>query len=245
MTRTWFGLGGALVLLTGLGSRLEPAAPSAADCANTFSIVAYDPDRQEWGVGVASKYLAVGSAVPFAQAGVGAVATQSYVNVTFGPNGLKLLAEGKTPADVVKQLTEPDPGKEMRQLGLIDAKGNTANYTGSKCNAWAGAKAGPNYSCQGNLLAGEAVIADMARAFETAKGPLAWRIIAAMEAAEKAGGDKRGKQSAAILVVRDKAGPAGLSDRYLDFRVDDHDNPIPELARILAKRLPRTEGAQP
>ena len=204
---------------------------------NTFSICAYDPERKEWGVAVASKYLAVGAVVPWAKAGVGAVATQAEVNIAFGPQGLELLEKDKSAADTVKTLTEADPGRLVRQLGVVDTKGEAANFTGERCNAYAGAKSGKHYTCQGNLLAGEKVITDMAEAFEKATGPLAWRMMAAMEAGEKAGGDKRGKQSAAILVVRDKAGPNGISDRYLDFRVDDHKAPIEELARILSLRL--------
>jgi uncharacterized Ntn-hydrolase superfamily protein len=209
--------------------------------ANTFSIAAYDPDNKEWGVAVASKYLAVGAVVPWAKAGVGAVATQAFVNTTFGTRGLELLAEGKSPDEVVKALTDADEGRDHRQLGLVDAKGEAANFTGAKCNAWAGAKAGKSYTCQGNLLAGEDVVAAMAKAFEEAKGPLAWRLMAALEAGETAGGDKRGKQSAALLVVRDKGGPNGLGDRALDFRVDDHEQPVQELARLLALRLRRPE----
>jgi uncharacterized Ntn-hydrolase superfamily protein len=211
----------------------------SGDEVNTFSIVAFDPDKKEWGVAVASKYLAVGSVVPWAKAGVGAVATQASVNATYGPRGLELLAEGKTPEEVVKVLTDADKGKDFRQLGVIDAKGEVASFTGPKCNAWAGHKTGKNYACQGNILAGEEVVNDMAKAFEESKGPLAWRLMAALEAAEKAGGDKRGKQSAAILVVRDKGGPGGFNDRLIDLRVDDHDAPIPELARILGKRVKR------
>jgi len=228
-------------LLTALAATLSSFAaappPQAPDDANTFSIVAYDPVAKEWGVGVASKYLAVGSAVPFARAGVGAVATQSYVNVTYGPRGLELLEKGATPEEALKTLTDADKGKESRQVGIIDAQGKTANFTGTGCIAWAGAKSGPNYSCQGNLLAGEKVVEAMAEAFEKSRGPLAWRLMAALQAAEKEGGDKRGKQSAAILVVRAGAGPAGFSDRYIDLRVDDHKEPIDELARILSLRV--------
>ena len=142
---------------------------------NTFSIVAFDPEKQEWGVAVASKYLAVGSAVPYARAKVGAVATQAFVNVTLGPAGLELLAKGMSAEDALKALCESDKGIEVRQLGLVDAKGKAAAFTGNKCIAYAGHKTGDNYACQGNLLAGEAVITDMAKAFETTKGPLAWQ----------------------------------------------------------------------
>jgi uncharacterized Ntn-hydrolase superfamily protein len=211
---------------------------------NTFSIVAHDPEKKEWGIAVASKYLAVGSAVPFAKAGVGAVATQAFVNVTYGSRGLELLAEGKTAGEVIKELTEADKSKESRQVGIIDGKGNVASFTGKKCNAWAGHKAGKHYTCQGNILAGEEVITKMAEAFEKAEGPLAWRMMAALEAGDEAGGDKRGKQSAAILVVRERGGPNGFSDRLIDLRVDDHKDPIPELARILALRLGRRPEAR-
>jgi uncharacterized Ntn-hydrolase superfamily protein len=220
------------------GRSSPPAKPSAAE-VHTFSIVAHDPDTKEWGIAVASKYLAVGAVVPWAKAGVGAVATQSAVNITYGTKGLELLAQGKSAEEVVKELTEADPGKEVRQLGIVDAKGNVAQFSGKRCNAWFGGKSGKHYACQGNLLAGEKVIEDMAKTFEETKGPLAWRLMAALEAGEMAGGDKRGKQSAALLVVREGWGPNRLGDRYIDFRVDDHKAPIEELARILALRLRR------
>jgi uncharacterized Ntn-hydrolase superfamily protein len=242
---------GALVAFIGLlgcfaalsGNESVPAVVEQAErgeedvWCHTFSIVAYDPEKQEWGVGVASRVVAVGAVVPYAKAGVGAVATQSYANKSYGPNGLKLLAEGKTPEEVIKILTDADKMKESRQVGIIDAKGNTASFSGKGCNPYAGARAGKNYSCQGNLLAGEAVITDMGKAFEDARGPLTWRIMAALKAAENAGGDKRGKQSAAILIVRDNSGYFGGDDRFLDLRVDDHENPVDELARIVALRV--------
>jgi uncharacterized Ntn-hydrolase superfamily protein len=180
--------------------------------------------------------------VPWAKAGVGAIATQSHANTTYGPKGLELLGQGKSAEEVIKLLTEEDEGKDVRQAGIVDAKGSAATFTGSKCTEWAGGKTGKHYACQGNILAGEAVVDDMAKAFEEAKGPLAWRLMAALEAAEKAGGDKRGKQSAAILVVRDKAGYSGFNDRLIDFRVDDHATPVQELARILALCLKRPEN---
>jgi uncharacterized Ntn-hydrolase superfamily protein len=221
---------------------LIPALPAdpprrGTDWANTFSIAAYDPDKKEWGVAVASKYLAVGSAVPWAKAGVGAIATQSAVNVTYGSKGLELLAQGKSAEEVVKTLTEEDKGRDFRQLGIVDAKGEVAVFTGKRCNPWAGHKTGKHYTCQGNLLTGEDVIDAMAKAFEESPGPLAWKLMAALEAGDKAGGDKRGKQSAAIVVVRDGAGPNGFGDRFVDFRVDDHEKPVEELARILALRV--------
>jgi uncharacterized Ntn-hydrolase superfamily protein len=208
----------------------------------TFSIVAFDPEQNEWGMAVASKFLAVGAVVPWAKAGVGAIATQSHANTTYGPKGLDLLSQGKSAEELIKLLTEEDKGKEVRQVGIIDAKGHAATFTGSKCQPWAGGKTGKHYACQGNILAGEAVVNDMAKAFEEAKGPFAWRLMAALEAAEKAGGDKRGKQSAAILVVREKGGYSGFNDRMIDYRVDDHANPVQELARILGLRLRRPEN---
>ncbi len=230
-------LAGAALALSDTSSPASPAAPSAE--VNTFSIVAHDPERKEWGVAVASKYLAVGAVVPWAKAGVGAIATQSYVNVTYGSRGLELLAEGKSAKEVLELLTDADKGKELRQVGVVDARGNVANFTGKKCVAWAGGKTGKHYTCQGNLLTDEGVVAAMAKAFEESKGPLAWKLMNALEAGEKAGGDKRGKQSAAILVVREGGGPNGLGDRMVDFRVDDHENPVQELARILAKAVRR------
>jgi uncharacterized Ntn-hydrolase superfamily protein len=212
-------------------------APQKDPSICTFSIVAYDPEGQEWGVAVASKFLAVGAVVPWAKAGAGAIATQSHANTTFGPKGLELLSQGKTAEEVIKILTEEDMGRDVRQVGIIDSKGNPATFTGSKCKTWAGGKTGKHYTCQGNILAGEAVIDDMAKTFEEASGPLAWRLLAALEAAEKAGGDSRGKQSAAILVVREKSGYSGFNDRMIDFRVDDHATPVQELGRILALRL--------
>jgi uncharacterized Ntn-hydrolase superfamily protein len=220
-------------------TRSPSAAAPRTDEVNTFSIVAYDPDKKEWGVAVASKYLAVGSAVPFAKAGVGAVATQASVNVSYGPRGLELLAKDKSAEEAVKELTDADKGKEFRQLGIVDAEGNAAAFTGKKCSAWAGHKTGKHYTCQGNILKGEEVITKMAEAFEKAKGPLAWRMMEALEAGDQAGGDKRGKQSAAILVVREGKGPNRFGDRLIDLRVDDHKDPVPELARILNLRLRR------
>lgn len=216
-----------------------PEAPAV--CANTFSVVAYDADKKEWGVATASKVLAVGASVPYAKSNVGAIASQSYVNPTYGPKGLELLAAGKSAEEVVKALTDADSGKDARQLAIVDAKGNVAMFNGKKCSAWFGGKEGKNFLCLGNLLAGEKVVEEMVKTFEEKKGPLAWRLLYAMEAGDKAGGDKRGKQSAAIVVVRERSGPNAFNDRYVDLRVDDHDNPIPELQRILAKQIRRPE----
>jgi uncharacterized Ntn-hydrolase superfamily protein len=203
----------------------------------TFSVVGYDPAAKEWGVAVASKFLAVGSVVPWAEAGVGAVATQSFANVAYGPKGLKLLGKGKAADEVVKVLTDADESRDTRQVGMVDAEGRAATYTGKKCLAWAGGKTGKHYAVQGNILAGPEVVDAMAKAFEETKGPLAWRLVASLQAGDQAGGDKRGKQSAALYVVKKNGGYGGLNDRYIDFRVDDHKEPIPELARILALRV--------
>jgi uncharacterized Ntn-hydrolase superfamily protein len=231
---------GASVSRVGQTTSSESSStPRRSPLVCTFSICGYDPDRKEWGVAVASKYLAVGAVVPWCEAEAGAVATQSYVNVSYGPRGLKMLAAGKSAEEVVAALTSADSGRERRQVGIVDARGETANFTGKECNPWAGAKSGKHYTCQGNLLTGPEVVEEMAKAFEASKGPLAWRLIAALEAGEKAGGDKRGRQSASILVVRERGGPGGLNDRSIDFRVDDHKEPIPELARILQLRLKR------
>ncbi|NBR05268.1 MAG: DUF1028 domain-containing protein [Planctomycetes bacterium] len=202
-----------------------------ATCS-TFSIVAYDPDTKEWGIAVASKYLAVGSAVSWAKAGVGAVATQSSVNVLLGNAALELMGKGKSAKEALDELMKMDEGRDIRQVGVIDKNGMTANYTGAKCNPWAGAKAGKNYSCQGNLLTGPEVLDAMAKGYEDTKGSLGVRLLFSLAAGEKAGGDKRGKQSAALLVVKPNGGPNSLGDRWLDFRVDDHSSPIDELIRI-------------
>jgi uncharacterized Ntn-hydrolase superfamily protein len=219
----------------------QPAAPTppANDLVPTFSICAYDPEKKEWGVAVASKYFAVGAVVPWAKAGVGAVATQSYVNVSLGPKGLELMASGKSAKEALKILVDEDKGRAFRQVGIVDAQGEVATFTGEKCNPWAGGKTGKHYTCQGNILAGEKVVEAMAKAFEETKGPLAWKLMNALEAGDLAGGDTRGKQSAALLVVRDKGGPGGVNDRSIDFRIEDHKDPVPELARILALRLRR------
>jgi len=215
--------------------------PNATLRRNTFSIVAYDPARKEWGVGTASKVLAVGAGTPWAKAGAGAIATQAAANVTYGPRGLELLGKGFTAEKVVKRLTADDEDRDDRQVGIVDSQGKVFAFTGKGCDRWCGEKVGEHYVCLGNLLRGKEVVEKMATEFEKAEGPLAWRIMAALEAGEAAGGDKRGKQSAAILVVRDKRGYLGLDDRAIDFRVDDHKQPIQQLARILALELPRKQ----
>ena len=199
----------------------------------TFSVVAADPRTGEVGVAVQSRFLAVGAVVPWAQAGAGAMATQSLANTTYGPEGLRLLAAGKSPDDVVKTLTEKDPARAVRQLGVVSADGRAATFTGAECHAWAGGRLGSNFAVQGNILAGEAVVQAMAESLEKSEGgELAQRMIDALAAGQAAGGDKRGMQSAALLVVREGWGYAGLSDRYRDLRVDDHATPIAELQRL-------------
>lgn len=205
----------------------------------TYSIVAYDPKTGDLGVAVASKFLAVGSVVPWAKAGVGAVATQSRANVDYGPDGLAAMAKGKSAEEVVANLTEADAKRAARQVGVVDAQGRAAAYTGAECYGWAGHKVGRNFCVQGNILASEQVVEAMARAFEDARaqgGLLVDWLMAALAAGDAAGGDRRGKQSAAILVVRAKGGYDGGNDRYVDFRVDDHADPVPELARIVKMR---------
>ncbi|BCW96564.1 MAG: DUF1028 domain-containing protein [Fimbriimonadales bacterium] len=203
----------------------------------TFSIVGADPKTGEVGVAVASKFLAVGSVVPFAQAGVGAVATQSYANTTYGPRGLELLRQKVAPQEILQRLTKDDPQREQRQVGIVDASGRSATFTGQRCLRWAGGIAGKHFAAQGNILTGEAVVQAMAEAFQKTEGELALKLMAALEAGEKAGGDARGRQSAAILVARKNGGYGGFDDRYIDLRVDDHPEPMQELRRLLTLQL--------
>lgn len=200
---------------------------------STFSIVAYDPENGDLGVGVQSKYFSVGPVVPWAEAGVGAIATQAWANVSYGPEGLNLLKEGLAVEDVIRILTEVDEEHERRQLGVVDARGNSSSFTGSECTPWAGSRQGRNYAVQGNILEGEEVVVAMAEAFELADGELAQRLVASLEAGQEAGGDARGRQSAALLVVRAGKGVFGFGDRYIDLRVEDHRTPIKELMRLL------------
>ena len=199
---------------------------------STFSIVAFDPKTKDLGVAVESRFVAVGAVVPWAQAGVGAVATQSFANTAYGPKAMPLLRKGLHPRDVVKQLTSKDRMAAQRQVGVVDARGRAASFTGDECFAWAGHVVGRNYACQGNILAGEAVVKGMARAFESTEGDLPVRLLAALHAGQKAGGDKRGQQSAALLVVRERGGYGGMNDRWIDLRVEDHPAPIDELTRV-------------
>lgn len=201
----------------------------------TFSIVAFDPQRQEWGVAVQSKFLAVGAVVGWARAGAGAVATQSYANLTYGPDGLDLMAGGMDADTVIQTLTAPDEDRALRQVGVVDARGRAAAFTGDGCYDWAGHIVRDGFACQGNILIPGTVEA-MAERFEGVRGKsgeLADWLVAALEAGQVAGGDSRGRQSAAVLVVREGGGYGGNNDRYLDLRVDDHVEPIQELQRLL------------
>ena len=198
----------------------------------TFSIVARDPKTKDLGVAVESKFVAVGSVVPWAQSGVGAVATQSYANPAYAPKALALMRRGIAPKDVVKRLVEKDKDAAQRQLGLVDARGRAAAFTGKECFNWAGHVVGKGYAIQGNILAGEDVIKSMARAYESTDGDLPVRLLAALSAGQRAGGDRRGQQSASLLIVREDGGYGGFNDRWVDVRVDDHPAPIEELIRI-------------
>ena len=200
---------------------------------STFSIVAYDRKTGDLGVAVQSKFIAVGAIVPWAKAKVGAVATQASVNVTYGPRGLKLLEEGVSPQSAIEKLLSNDEDGDSRQLAIVDATGRVAVHTGSKCMEWAGHAMGDGYSCQGNILAGRDVVYSMANAYEQTSGDLIDKLLAALVAGQKAGGDRRGEQSAAILIVRERGGYQGFTDRYVDLRVDDSPHPIDELKRIL------------
>ncbi|HEY7668561.1 MAG TPA: DUF1028 domain-containing protein [Actinomycetota bacterium] len=198
----------------------------------TFSIVATDPERRDWGIAVASRFPCVGAVVPWARAGVGAVATQSWANTSFGPDGLALMADAIPAAEALDGLLAADDGREDRQAGFVDSSGRAATFTGSKCMEWAGGVTGDGFAAQGNILAGEAVVRELARAFTQTEGDLCDRLLAALEAGDAAGGDKRGRQSAALLVVREGGGYEGRNDRYIDLRVDDHADPIVELRRL-------------
>lgn len=198
----------------------------------TFSIVGADPKTGEVGVAVQSKFLAVGSVVPWAKANVGAVATQSWANTRYGPEGLELLEEGLSPDEVIAKLVADDPGRNLRQVAVINAQGEASAFTGEECFDWAGHKIGKNHSCQGNILVSEETVTAMSSFFEQSTGPLAERLIKALAAAQHAGGDSRGKQSAAVYVLQEGAGYGGYNDVKVDLRVDDHPEPIEELLRL-------------
>jgi uncharacterized Ntn-hydrolase superfamily protein len=198
----------------------------------TFSIVAFDPANGDLGVAVASKFPAVGAVVPWARAGVGAVATQSWANTDYGPDGLRLMGSGLPAGPALDAVLESDADRDERQVGFVDAAGGAATFTGANCMDWAGGITGDGFAAQGNILAGEAVVAELARAFTQTGDDLCDRLLAALLAADAAGGDRRGKQSAALLVVRPGGGYEGRNDRYIDLRVDDHPDAPRELARL-------------
>lgn len=199
---------------------------------STFSIVAHDASTGDLGIIVQSKFPCVGSVVPWAEAEVGAIATQAWANVSYGPRGLALLREGRSAKETLSILIGSDEGSQHRQIGIVDARGQVAVHTGAECMTWAGHVTGEGYTCQGNILAGEAVVTNMAEAFEKAEGDLLDKLIAGLSAGQFAGGDRRGMQSAALFVVRKEGGYEGGNDRYVDVRVDEHPSPIEELERI-------------
>ena len=199
----------------------------------TFSIVARDPATGDLGVAVASKFLAVGAVVPWARAGVGAIATQALANVRYGPDGLAALQDGGTAEAVLAALTQADDGRADRQAGIVDAHGAAATYTGSGCLTWAGGRTVGSVAVQGNILTGPDVVDAMLDAYTSAEGSFPDRLLEALLAGDHAGGDARGRESAALLVVRDGGGYGGVDDRWLDLRVDDHADPVPELQRIM------------
>src|SRR6476619_3905478 len=198
----------------------------------TYSIAACDLEAGQWGVATQSQFLAVGSVVPWAEPGIGAIATQAYANPRYGPDGLALLREGLSAEEVVERLTAADEGRDQRQLGIVDNQGRSASFTGKECLDWAGGKTGPCYAAQGNILVSAETVDAIAETFEASTGPLVERLLDSLDAAQAAGGDRRGQQSAAILVVERDGGYAGLSDSIVDLRVDDHAAPIEELGRL-------------
>lgn len=230
-----------VVLSIVVAPRAAPAPPGPGDDpVHTFSILGFDPETGEVGGAVQSRVFSVGNGVLWAKAGVGAVATQAIVDVSYGPQALELLAQGMNPAEIVKTIWERDPDprpedwtKFGRQFAVMDAQGNVAAYTGPKASAWAGHKYGRFSSAQGNILAGEAVVNDMVTAFEAATGYLSERLMAALEAGQAAGGDTRGMQSAAMLVVQKDGGPWLHNDVVLRLQVDDSEQPLKELRRLV------------
>ena len=200
---------------------------------STFSIVAYDHQDQSWGVAVASKFPAVGAVVPWAQAGRGAVATQAFANTGFGPQGLELLGQGLSAESALSRLLDQDEGRDTRQVGIVDSQGRSATFTGKECMNWAGGITGPGYAIQGNILTGENVVQAMQSAYLNTEGDLAQRLHAALLAGDRAGGDRRGRQSAALLIVKEKGGYGGFNDRMLDYRVDDDPDPVVKLGELV------------
>jgi uncharacterized Ntn-hydrolase superfamily protein len=199
----------------------------------TFSIVARDPVTGDLGIAVESKFLAVGAVVPWARAGVGAIATQAHANVAYGPDGLVMLETGLPAPEVLQRLVADDDERDLRQFGVVDAQGSAASWTGPDCTYWAGGHTGDGFCCQGNILTGPEVVDAMVEGYTTAGGSFASRLLTALEAGQAAGGDARGQQSAAILIVRPNGGYGGRNDRWIDLRVDDHSEPIAELRRLV------------
>jgi uncharacterized Ntn-hydrolase superfamily protein len=206
-----------------------------AELVATYSIAACDLDSGQWGVATQSKFLGVGSVVPWAAPQAGAIATQAYANARYGSDGLALLREGATAEEVVERLTAADDGRDHRQLGVVDAQGGSATFTGGQCMEWAGGRTGRCYAAQGNILVSAATVDALAETFERTTGAsLADRLLGCLDAAQSAGGDRRGQQSSALLVVELDGGYAGLSDEVVDLRVDEHPRPLEELRRIYA-----------
>jgi uncharacterized Ntn-hydrolase superfamily protein len=199
----------------------------------TFSIVAYDPQEPAWGIAVASKFPAVGAVVPWAKANAGAIATQSYANTTYGPLGLKYMEDGLNASKTLDLLLKDDAERDLRQVGMVDARGEAVTFTGENCYAWAGGKTGEHFAIQGNILTGPETIEAMAQAFLTFEGDFPERLLNALLAGDRAGGDRRGRQSAALYVVKPKGGYGGFNDRWIDYRMDDHIDPVPQLSGLL------------
>lgn len=200
--------------------------------ASTFSIVGHDPAAGEWGIAISSKFLAVGAGIIWAKAGAGAIATQAMANLDFGEIGIQLLQKGYSAEAVAQSLLALDPDREERQFGIVDAKGGSYSFTGQNCFDYAGGITGPNFACQGNILVSRATVENMAETFQNSQGSLADRLMAALNAAQDAGGDKRGRQAAALLIVREGGSYGGYNDRAIDLRVDDHPQPVAELTRL-------------
>jgi uncharacterized Ntn-hydrolase superfamily protein len=198
----------------------------------TYSIAACDLDAGQWGVATQSKFLAVGSVVPWAEPRVGAIATQAYANPRYGSEGLGLLREGLSAEEVVQRLTAADEGRDQRQVGVVDREGRSASFTGAECLDWAGGRTGPCYAAQGNILVSAATVDAIAETFESSTDTLAERLLDCLDAAQAAGGDRRGQQSAALLVVEQDGGYAKLSDTIVELRVEDHELPLTELRRL-------------
>ncbi|MHB8779098.1 MAG: DUF1028 domain-containing protein [Anaerolineales bacterium] len=199
----------------------------------TFSIVACDLKEKSWGIAVASKFPAVGAVVPWAQTNAGAIATQSFANTSFGPRGLEMMAHGMSADEILARLLKDDPDRELRQVGVVDARGRAATFTGSGCFPWAGGITSKEYAIQGNILTSAKVVPAMEKKFLATQGNLPTRLYAALLAGDRAGGDKRGRQSAALYVVKPKGGYGGFIDRWIDYRVDDHESPVPRLGELL------------